>query len=198
MLFSLAESFTDDGNVGEAYAAYLDAALEALARAKSLESAVSSFALRRCQAKRNEIVSAVSSVCSPSTSSWCEQTRAELGPTLQRRMKLNDKYIQRPPFRFLHDIATAFIEVNHFGLHIFSESDRSVAQVSISKESKMDFLRKWRFAVQFTLNKTTTVRPKSIVTGQDVETTGEFLRLFSECAWLPLQERIQGVRYFVL
>jgi TRAF3-interacting protein 1 len=79
-----------------------------------------------------------------------ERTRELLG-ALITRPKLADKLLNKPPFRFLHDIVMEIVRSTGFAEGLFLEEEQSSANVT-DKSAKIQFLEKIIKVVGYQLN----------------------------------------------
>lgn len=99
---------------------------------------------------------------------------AALGP-LVPNIPMSEKYLRRPPFRFLHDIVMAL----HNDRNLFAGSELTPAEYDAAaidgKEQKVEFLRKVIAHVEAGLGRKIDVNPKKIASGSECEKTAVFL-----------------------
>lgn len=88
---------------------------------------------------------------------------------------LTEKLLQRPPFRFIHDIVSSidrrFMAYNH----LFTAEELDVATLD-NKEKKIAYLDKLIAFIALLLGRPLDVSTKKIVAGQEPERTNAFLR----------------------
>lgn len=97
------------------------------------------------------------------------------------RPKLTEKLLQKPPFRFLHDIVMEVIKATGFGRGLYSDFECDSANVA-DKNQKMNFLEKIIKLVGVQLNTLVEARPNRIVAGLDPQNTNSFLQLLAVAA----------------
>lgn len=105
---------------------------------------------------------------------YTEQTR-KLFSTIVQKTPLTDQLLQRPPFKFLHDVIIESINKTGFLLNDFSIEELDSAKVSATKDSKTAFLQKVVDLLNFdgSLDK---VKPSKIVAGKEPEFTNLMLQ----------------------
>ena len=91
-----------------------------------------------------------------------------------KKPKLQDTLLQKPPFRFLHDIVMEVAAVTGFGNGLY-EGDELNAKAINGKEEKINFLDKIITCTSIAIGKELDVNSSKIVAGKDAEKT---------CAWL--------------
>ena len=85
--------------------------------------------------------------------------------------KITTKLLQKPPFRFIHDIASAVRQTTHFLDGTFSDLENDAHSID-SKDAKIAYLQKLISAVESANGgKKLDVKPTKIVAGSDVENT---------------------------
>lgn len=82
--------------------------------------------------------------------------------------------MEKPPFRYLHDIFTATIEATGFAQGLYEEQELDSKLVN-EREQKINFLAKMVALVEMMTNEKTDVKPAKIVAGLEPERTNEFL-----------------------
>jgi len=106
---------------------------------------------------------------------WIEKTQQTLG-SLITKPKLGEKYLIKPPFRFLHDALTETIRATGFGHGLYTEEELDAAKISEGgKQAKLDFLNKMVSCVSFALGEKLDVSANKIVAGLEPEKTNAFL-----------------------
>uniref|UniRef100_A0A2S2PN62 TRAF3-interacting protein 1 n=1 Tax=Schizaphis graminum TaxID=13262 RepID=A0A2S2PN62_SCHGA len=88
--------------------------------------------------------------------------------------QLTEKLLNKPPFKFLHDIVTNVIQSTGYLTGVFTDEEMISTNVT-TKETKIKFLEKLITAIQSTTNKTISARPSKIVAGLEVTKTLELL-----------------------
>lgn len=88
--------------------------------------------------------------------------------------QLTEKLLNKPPFKFLHDIVTNVIQSTGYLTDVFTDEEIISTNVT-TKETKIKFLEKLITAIQSTTNKTISARPSKIVAGLEVSKTLELL-----------------------
>ncbi|CAI8036159.1 TRAF3-interacting protein 1, partial [Geodia barretti] len=95
-----------------------------------------------------------------------------------KKPPLTEKLLNRPPFRYIHDIIREISKATGFfdGLYTGAELDAKSFQ---DKESKIAFLQKTIDVLSFVQGEVVRVRASKIVAGQEAEKTNELLQLLS-------------------
>lgn len=101
------------------------------------------------------------------------QTQATLG-SLISKPKMTEKYLKKPPFRFLHDICMETIKATSFAQGLYSPEECDAAGLA-DKQAKVDFLNKMISAVSFSIDEPVNVAANKIVAGLDADKTNAFL-----------------------
>jgi len=106
----------------------------------------------------------------------------ELLQPLLTKPKLSDKLLNKPPFRFLHDVFMEVIRQTGFAQNLFAPEEMESAQVS-DKEQKLVFLEKiiTLVGVQLQTN-LTDVKPLKIIQGLEANATNRFLQCLAIAA----------------
>merc|ERR1712118_116251 len=95
--------------------------------------------------------------------------------TLITKPKMTEKYLKKPPFRFLHDIVMEVTRASNFGQGLYSAEESDAAQLQ-DKQAKVDFLNKAISCVSFALNEKVDVSANKIVAGLEADKTNNFLQ----------------------
>ena len=102
------------------------------------------------------------------------QTQQTIG-SLIAKPKMAEKYLKKPPFRFLHDIVCEVIRATGFAATLFTPDEMDAATMT-DKAAKVGFLSKIISATFFALGQDgTDVLPKKIVAGLEPENTNIWL-----------------------
>jgi len=115
---------------------------------------------------------------------WVEETQKTLG-TLITKPKLGEKYLRKPPFRFLHDALSEVVRATGFGQGLYNEAELDAGNIS-DKQAKLDFLNKMVPCVAFALGEKLDVSANKIVAGLEPEKTNAFLVKLFEAATTKL------------
>ncbi|CAK4370757.1 unnamed protein product [Aphanomyces euteiches] len=102
-----------------------------------------------------------------------KKTQETLQPLIAKP-KLAEKLLQKPPFRFLHDIFTALIASSGFGKGLYTDFELDSANVK-EKHQKLQFLDKMIYYTGQCHGKEVDVRSAKIVAGLEPENTNIFL-----------------------
>lgn len=95
--------------------------------------------------------------------------------------KLSDKYLTKPPFRFLHDIITAVQTNAGFAPGLYKDIELSAKDIQ-DKEQKVTYLTKIIDVVGLVLGEHVPARPLKIVAGLEPENTNVFLQMLGKAA----------------
>lgn len=108
-----------------------------------------------------------------------KKTQETLGKVI-KKPPLTEKLLNKPPFRFLHDIFTEVIRATGFMKGLFSETEMKSENVK-EKEAKMLFLQKAIDVVTMVSGEPLSVKPARIVAGHEPEKTNELLQALARC-----------------
>ncbi|CAL8141175.1 unnamed protein product [Orchesella dallaii] len=92
---------------------------------------------------------------------------------------LADKYLIKPPFRFLHEIVTSVIETTGFMKDIFPQSHLKYEKIS-NVDDKRAFLKTAIDAIESETNQKCEARPSKILSGKEPEKTNDLLQLLAK------------------
>merc|ERR1711904_486023 len=101
------------------------------------------------------------------------ETQATLGKLISKP-KMTEKYLKKPPFRFLHDITMEVVKATGFGQGLYTPEECDAAGLS-DKQAKVDFLNKVISLTSFALEEPVNVAANKIVAGLDADKTNAFL-----------------------
>ena len=119
-------------------------------------------------------------------------TQNSLG-TIIKAPKLTEKLLNKPPFRFLHDIVTSFLKTTGFPEGYFTPDELDSGKVS-DKESKVAFLIKLIAIIEAGCGETVNAKPGVIVTGAEPENTCDMLIKLAACAKLSKDQMKTAVQ----
>ena len=105
---------------------------------------------------------------------------------------LTEKYLSRPPFRFLHDVVTATLRETGFPSNFFSNEEFDASSFE-DKNRKIAFLEKLIALVSICHGQAIDVRASKIVAGQEPINTNALLVAFGKAATDPNLDRQQAV-----
>ncbi|KAK7877243.1 hypothetical protein WMY93_032044 [Mugilogobius chulae] len=108
-----------------------------------------------------------------------KKTQESLGKVI-KKPQLTEKYLSKPPFRYLHDIFTEVIRTTGFMKGLYSDTEMKSENIQ-DKEAKMLFLQKAVDVVALVSGSALTVRPARVVAGQEPEKTNELLQTMAAC-----------------
>lgn len=106
------------------------------------------------------------------------KTQETLG-TVIKKPPLNEKLLNKPPFRFLHDIITEVIRKTGFMKGLYTESEMVSENVK-DKESKIAFLQKALDVTSMVMGELLAAKPTKIVAGHEPEKTNQFLQALAK------------------
>lgn len=126
---------------------------------------------------------------------WVKATQDSLGKLITKP-KLTDKYLKKPPFRFLHDIVMEVVKASTFMQGLYTPEETDAAQLS-DKTAKVEFLNKALSVVSFALGEKVDVSANKIVAGLEADKTNLFLQKLyqaaSTCAGPKSDDAVQRV-----
>jgi len=105
---------------------------------------------------------------------WVETTKDTLGKLISKP-KMTDKYLKKPPFRFLHDIVMEVTRATQFAQGLYSPEESDAAQLA-DKQAKVDFLNKAISVTAFALGEKIDVSANKIVAGLEADKTNAWLQ----------------------
>ncbi|NWI60824.1 MIPT3 protein, partial [Calyptomena viridis] len=107
------------------------------------------------------------------------RTRESLGQVI-RKPPLTDALLNKPPFRYLHDLISEVIRVTGFMKGLYTDFELKSDNVK-DKDSKMNFLQKAIDVVVLVTGEPLSVKPTRVVAGHEPEKTNEFLQAIGKC-----------------
>ena len=108
--------------------------------------------------------------------------------------KVTAKLLQKPPFRFLHDVVMGLMQITGYPEGIFTENDCKPAYVAEFSENKISFLSKLIEKVSDTLGVPVDLKPSKVVAGLEPEKTCLFLgALYKAATGESIKRGIGGV-----
>merc|ERR1712139_384096 len=108
------------------------------------------------------------------------ETQETLGKLISKP-KMTEKYLKKPPFRFLHDVIMEVIKATNFGQGLYTPEECDAAGLS-DKQAKVDFLNKVISLTSFALDEPINVAANKIVAGLDADKTNAFLVKLNQAA----------------
>merc|ERR1712151_354818 len=96
-------------------------------------------------------------------------------------MGMTEKYLKKPPFRFLHDIVQEVVKTTGFANGLFTPEEADAANLA-DKQAKVDFLNKSISVVAFALGEKIDVSANKIVAGLEAEKTNAWLQKMHQAA----------------
>ncbi|CAH6791938.1 Traf3ip1 [Phodopus roborovskii] len=107
------------------------------------------------------------------------RTQEALGKVI-RRPPLTEKLLNKPPFRYLHDIITEVIRITGFMKGLYTDAEMKSDNVK-DKDAKISFLQKAIDVVMMVSGEPLSAKPARIVAGHEPERTNELLQLIGKC-----------------
>ncbi|XP_050018971.1 TRAF3-interacting protein 1 isoform X4 [Alexandromys fortis] len=107
------------------------------------------------------------------------RTQEALGKVI-RRPPLTEKLLNKPPFRYLHDIITEVIRITGFMKGLYTDAEMKSDNVK-DKDAKISFLQKAIDVVMMVSGEPLAAKPARIVAGHEPERTNELLQLIGKC-----------------
>ncbi|XP_051010318.1 TRAF3-interacting protein 1 [Acomys russatus] len=107
------------------------------------------------------------------------RTQESLGKVI-RRPPLTEKLLNKPPFRYLHDIITEVIRITGFLKGLYTDAEMKSDNVK-DKDAKISFLQKAIDVVMMVSGEPLAAKPARIVAGHEPERTNELLQLIGKC-----------------
>lgn len=111
---------------------------------------------------------------------YWDVTIAQLQPLIAKPT-LKPQLLQKPPFRFLHDIVTALMASTGFPTGLFPQAELDTEFVkAMDKDQKLAFLARLLTAVQIAVGREVDVSPSKIIAGLEPEKTNSLLVALAE------------------
>ncbi|XP_053775275.1 TRAF3-interacting protein 1 isoform X2 [Desmodus rotundus] len=107
------------------------------------------------------------------------RTQEALGKVI-RRPPLTEKLLNKPPFRYLHDIITEVIRMTGFMKGLYTDAEMKSDNVK-DKDAKISFLQKAIDVVVLVSGEPLSAKPARIVAGHEPERTNELLQRIGRC-----------------
>jgi len=111
---------------------------------------------------------------------WVSSTQQSLGELI-KRPKLTPPLLQKPPFRFLHDIVSEVTKATGFASGLYQEDELNSAKIK-DKDSKIAYLSKIIKCVELSLGISIPIRVGKVVAGLEAENTNQFLQYLAQAA----------------
>ncbi|XP_053283090.1 TRAF3-interacting protein 1-like [Pleuronectes platessa] len=111
-----------------------------------------------------------------------------------KKTPLPQKLLNRPPFRFLHDIFTEVIRTTGFMKGLYEENEMSPENI-MERQSKIAFLQKAIDVVMLVSGEALLAKPAEIVAGHQPEKTNELLQAIAKCCLnkMPSNDAVRKV-----
>eukprot|EP00927_Polykrikos_kofoidii_P061133 TRINITY_DN56005_c0_g1_i1.p1 TRINITY_DN56005_c0_g1~~TRINITY_DN56005_c0_g1_i1.p1 ORF type:complete len:600 (-),score=187.08 TRINITY_DN56005_c0_g1_i1:356-2077(-) len=116
-----------------------------------------------------------------------KSTQDTLGKLISKP-KMTDKYLKKPPFRFLHDIVLETVRTTGFAQGLYNAQESDAANLG-DKQAKLDFLVKAISCVSFAVGEKIDVSANKIVAGLDAEKTNFWLQKLHQAATTCVGEK---------
>lgn len=111
---------------------------------------------------------------------WITATQETMGKLIQKP-KMTEKYLKKPPFRFLHDAIMEVTRQTGFAQGLYN-ADESDAQALGDKQAKIEFLNKAINVTCFATGEKIDVSANKIVAGLEAEKTNAWLQKLASAA----------------
>ncbi|XP_068428124.1 TRAF3-interacting protein 1 isoform X8 [Clinocottus analis] len=108
-----------------------------------------------------------------------KKTQDTLGKVI-KKPPLTEKLLNKPPFRYLHDIFSEVIKTTGFMKGLYGETEMKSDNVK-DKDSKVVFLQKAIDVVMLVSGEPLAAKPVRIVAGHEPEKTNELLQAMAKC-----------------
>ncbi|XP_055360986.1 TRAF3-interacting protein 1 isoform X2 [Betta splendens] len=108
-----------------------------------------------------------------------KKTQDTLGKVI-KKPPLTEKLLNKPPFRYLHDIFSEVIRTTGFMKGLYGENEMKSDNVK-DKDSKIAFLQKAIDVVMLVSGEPLAAKPARIVAGHEPEKTNELLQTIAKC-----------------
>jgi len=105
---------------------------------------------------------------------WIAATQEGLGKLIAKP-KMTEKYLKKPPFRFLHDIIMEVTRTTGFGANLYTAEESDAGNLG-DKGLKVEFLNKAISCVCFALGEKIDVSANKIVAGLEADKTNAWLQ----------------------
>ncbi|KAK9819172.1 hypothetical protein WJX81_002713 [Elliptochloris bilobata] len=113
-------------------------------------------------------------------------------PPLVRHPKLTAALLQKPPFRFLHDVISEVQATTGFAAGLFQGAELDARQLQ-DREKRVAYLQKAFDAVGAALGVAIAANPAMVLAGADAESTNAFLQLLAQAARATSAARSGGL-----
>ncbi|XP_071603222.1 TRAF3-interacting protein 1 [Heliangelus exortis] len=107
------------------------------------------------------------------------RTQESLGRVI-RKPPMSERLLNKPPFRYLHDVITEVIRVTGFMKGLYTDFELKSDNVK-DKDAKISFLQKAIDTVVMVTGEPLSVKPSRVVAGHEPEKTNEFLQAIGKC-----------------
>uniref|UniRef100_A0A3Q3VZ94 TRAF3-interacting protein 1 n=1 Tax=Mola mola TaxID=94237 RepID=A0A3Q3VZ94_MOLML len=108
-----------------------------------------------------------------------KRTQDTLGKVI-KKPPLTEKLLNKPPFRYLHDILSEVIRTTGFMKGLYGDNELKSDNVK-DKDSKIVFLQKAIDVVMLVSGEPLAAKPSRIVAGSEPEKTNELLQAIAKC-----------------
>ncbi|XP_067372270.1 TRAF3-interacting protein 1 isoform X2 [Channa argus] len=122
-----------------------------------------------------------------------KKTQDTLGKVI-KKPPLTEKLLNKPPFRYLHDIFSEVIRTTGFMKGLYGENEMKSDNVK-DKDSKIAFLQKAIDVVMLVSGEPLAAKPARIVAGHEPEKTNEMLQAIAKCCLnkMPSDDAVKRV-----
>ena len=103
------------------------------------------------------------------------QETAQMYEQLIQKPKMTQKLLCKPPFRYIHDIFTATLEVTGYGNGLYQGEEMDGKSIT-DKDAKINWLLKLLQLTELVIGEQIDCKPTKIVAGHEPEKTNFFLQ----------------------
>ena len=100
---------------------------------------------------------------------------------LFQKPKMTEKLLNKPPFRYLHDIFTATLAKTGFGEGLFQGEELN-SKAYEDKDSKLQFLVKLITLTEMMVGQKIDIKPSMVLAGQQADKTNQWLQVMFQAA----------------
>jgi len=100
---------------------------------------------------------------------------------LIQKPKMTQKLLEKPPFRYLHDIFSSTMDATGFGVGLYDEEELNAKSIT-ERDAKINFLSKLVALLELMLEEKIDVKPAKVVAGLEPERTNIMLQALFRAA----------------